>query len=416
MRGARRAPGKGGAAVAPSILREMNQRVLLDLLFTNGPATRPQLGQITGLSQPTVIAALADLEELDLVRPCGRTTSAPGRAPMLYEANPSVGAVIGVDIGREWIRLLVTDLAGKRLSQLTVRNTAPDRSSLVEAVGQLVSQGTVEAGLEPEAITHTVIGSPGVFDADRSQLLYAANLPGWQRSRVVQAIGQRIGSAVTIDNDANLAALGEYTYGAGKSAQQFVYLTIGTGVGAGIVIDGKLYRGFRGSAGEISYLPIGRELPLTPRGRPQRGMLEESFGAAAVVELARECGMTGPLTAEAVFTAARGGDERAREAIVTEARQLARVIASICALLDPELIVVGGGVGQNLDLLEPEMTTELARLTPMRPTLSVGDLGREAVVLGAIAMGIELARESVFQTRTNGSYLPPGQSGGHSGG
>jgi predicted NBD/HSP70 family sugar kinase len=227
---------------------------------------------------------------------------------------------------------------------------------------------------------------------------------------------QRIGSAVTIDNDANLAALGEYTYGAGKSAQQFVYLTIGTGVGVGIVLDGKLYRGFRGSAGEVGYLPIGRELPLTPRGRPQRGMLEESFGAAAVVERARECGMTGSLTAELVFNAARSGDVRARESIVTEARQLARVIASICALLDPELIVVGGGVGQNLDLLEPEMMTELARLTPMRPTLGVGDLGREAVVLGAIAIGIERARESIFESRTDGSYLPVGQSRGHSGG
>jgi predicted NBD/HSP70 family sugar kinase len=144
-------------------------------------------------------------------------------------------------------------------------------------------------------------------------------------------------------------------------------------------------------------------------------MLEESFGAAAIVERARECGMTGSLTAEVVFTAARGGDECAREAIVTEAKQLARVVASICALLDPELIVIGGGVGQNLDLLEPEMMTELARLTPMRPTLGVGDLGREAVVLGAIAMGIERARETVFESRTDRSYVPAGQSGGRAG-
>jgi predicted NBD/HSP70 family sugar kinase len=412
MTGTRPRPGQRAVAVAPSVLRRMNQRVLLDLLFMRGPATRPQLGRITGLSQPTVIAALADLERLDLVRPCGRTRSAPGRAPMLYEVNPAAGAVTGVDIGRRWIRLLVTDLAGRRLSQLTVPNAAADRGSLVEAVGQLVSRGTAEAGLAAAAITETVIGSPGVFGPDRSQLLYAANLPGWQRSRVVKALSERIGSAVIIDNDANLAALGEYTYGAGKSARQFVYLTIGTGVGAGIVMDGKLYRGFRGSAGEVSYLPIGRELPLLPRGRPQRGMLEESFGAEAVVERARDSGMTGPLTAEAVFTAARGGDERARAAVGTEARQLARVIASICALLDPELIVIGGGVGQNLDLLEPEMMTELARLTPMRPALGAGDLGREAVVLGAIAMGIERARESIFERRTDPSYQPAGRPGG----
>jgi predicted NBD/HSP70 family sugar kinase len=395
----RQAPGKRTAAVAPSILREMNQRLLLDLLFASGPATRPQLGQAAGLSQPTVIAALADLEKLGLVRPCGRTTSAPGRAPMLYEINPSAGAVVGVDIGREWIRLMVTDLAGNRLSQLEVRNTAADRSGLVDAVGQLVSKGTADAGLQPEQITHTVIGSPGVYDTGRSQLLYAANLPGWLRSRVVKALDERFGSAVTIDNDANLAALGEYTYGAGKAVRHFVYLTIGTGVGLGIVIDGQLYRGSSGSAGEVGYLPVGDELPLTPRRRPQRGMLEESFGSEAVVRRAREAGMKGTFTAEDVFTAARHGDAHARAVVITEAQMLARVVSSICALLDPELIVVGGGIGQNLDLLEPEMTTELARLTPMRPALGVGDLDRDAVVLGAIAMGIQYARETLFESR-----------------
>jgi len=396
----RQARGKRTAAVAPSILREMNQRLLLDLLFTGGPATRPQLGQAAGLSQPTVIAALADLEKLGLVRPCGRTTSAPGRAPMLYEINPSAGAVVGVDIGREWIRLMVTDLAGHRLSQMEVRNTAADRSGLVDAVGQLVSKGTADAGLQPEQITHTVIGSPGVFDTGRSQLLYAANLPGWLRSRVVRALGERFGSAVTIDNDANLAALGEYTYGAGKSARHFVYLTIGTGVGLGIVIHGQLYRGSSGSAGEVGYLTIGDEPPPAPRRRPQRGMLEESFGSEAVVRRARDSGVTGTFTAEDVFTAARNGDSHARQVVVTEARMLARVVASVGALLDPELIVIGGGIGQNLDLLEPEMMTELARLTPMRPTLRVGDLDRDAVVLGAIAMGIERARETLFERRT----------------
>jgi predicted NBD/HSP70 family sugar kinase len=318
---------------------------------------------------------------------------------MLYEINPSAGAVVGVDIGREWIRLMVTDLAGNRLSQLEVRNTAADRSGLVDAVGQLVSKGTADAGLQPEQITHTVIGSPGVYDTGRSQLLYAANLPGWLRSRVVKALDERFGSAVTIDNDANLAALGEYTYGAGKSVRHFVYLTIGTGVGLGIVIDGQLYRGSSGSAGEVGYLPVGDELPLTPRRRPQRGMLEESFGSEAVVRRARDAGMKGTFTAEDVFTAARHGDAHARQVVVTEARMLARVISSICALLDPELIVVGGGIGQNLDLLEPEMTTELARLTPMRPALGVGDLDRDAVVLGAIAMGIQHARETLFESR-----------------
>ncbi|MDR2988678.1 MAG: ROK family protein, partial [Nocardiopsaceae bacterium] len=246
-------------AIAPSLLREMNQRLLLDMLFTGGPATRPQLAKATGLSQPTVIAALSDLERQDLVRPRGLATSAPGRTPMVYEINPSVGAVVGVDVGREWLRLLVTDLSGFRLSQLETRNTASDRNSLVEAIGQLVAKGAAEAGLGTDDITHTVIGSPGVFRAEKSKLLYAANLPGWQLSLVSTALEERIGSPMTMENDANLAALGEYTYGAGRSAEPFVYLMIGTGVGIGLIIDGHLYNGFTGSAGEIKYLPIGEE-------------------------------------------------------------------------------------------------------------------------------------------------------------
>jgi predicted NBD/HSP70 family sugar kinase len=233
---------------------------------------------------------------------------------------------------------------------------------------------------------------------DRSKLLYAVNLPDWHRSEVRAALQERIGPAVSFENDANLAALGEYTYGAGRVADPFAYLTIGSGVGVGVVIDGHLYRGFTGSAGEVAYLPIGQETVLRKQ-RPAPGMLEQSVSAAAVVERAKAAGMTGSLTAEKVFRAARRGDRTAAEVVAHEAQLLARVVASICALLDPELIVVGGGVGQNLDLLKPLMMEELTRLTLMRPTLAVGELRRDAVVMGAIAMGIDRAREAIFTTR-----------------
>jgi predicted NBD/HSP70 family sugar kinase len=408
-----RRPSKLSPAVAPSLLREMNQRLLLDLLFAGGPATRPQLAKATGLSQPTVISALSDLERQQLVLPRGLATSAPGRTPMLYEFNPAAGAVIGVDVGRQWLRLLVTDLAGSRLSQINVRNRASDRDSLVGAITGLVARGSAEAGLSPELTTHTVIGSPGVIKDDRSKLLYAVNLPDWHRSDVQAALQERIGPDVSFENDANLAALGEYTYGAGQAADPFAYLTIGTGVGVGLVIDGHLYRGFTGSAGEVAYLPIGQEIVLRKQ-RPAPGMLEQSVSADAIVERARAAGMTGPLTAEKVFRAARRGDRAAAEVVAHEAQLLARVVASISALLDPELIVVGGGVGQNLDLLQPLMMEELARLTLMRPALAVGDLRRDAVVMGAIAMGIEQAREAIFATRHARAAVPAQPGAGRS--
>lgn len=388
------------AAGPPSVLRTINQRLLLELLFSSGPITRPQLARLSGLSQPTVIAALAGLENAGLVKAVGHARTAPGRAPMVYEVDPTVGAVIGVDIGREWLRLLVTDLAGNRLCQLDQRNTAKGADAMMDAVVQLVHQGRGQAGIGPDAITHTVVGSPGVYGADSRQLRFPANLPGRGRLAVTAALRERLEGELTVENDANLAALGEYTYGAGRGTHQFVYLTIGTGVGVGIVLDGKLYRGNHGSAGEIGHLPMGDQQPTPRRGGAWRGMLEESFGAAALVRRAKAVGMKGRLSAAAIFSAARAGDAQAMEVVLAEGKALAYVVASICALLDPELILVGGGIGQNLDLLEIGMAQELEILTPARPAIAVGDLGRDAVVVGAIALGVERAKEAVFKAKT----------------
>jgi predicted NBD/HSP70 family sugar kinase len=380
----------------------MNQRLLLELLFASGPVTRPVLSRLSGLSQPTVIAALADLEDAGLVKPVGHARTAPGRAPMVYKVDPTVGAVIGVDIGREWFRLLVTDLAGNRLCQLDERNTAQDPDAMMDDVVRLVLRGIQDAGIGPDVITHTVVGCPGVYDTDSHQLRFAVNLPGWGQLAVAAAMRERLDVQLTVENDANLAALGEFTYGAGRSTRQFVYLTIGTGVGVGIVLDGKLYRGKNGSAGEISHLPVGEKLPKRRRGSSPRGMLEESFGAAALVRRAKAMGFKGQVTAARIFAAAREGDAQAMALVLAEGRALAYVVASICALLDPELIVVGGGIGQNLDLLTIGMSEELEKLTPARPAMAVGDLGRDAVVFGAIALGVERAREAVFRAKTEG--------------
>src|SRR5882757_9745765 len=344
--------GPRAVAVAPSVLREMNQRLLLDQLFTAGPATRPRLARDTGLSPPTVNAALTDLRNAGLARAAGRSDTAPGRPATVYEANPGAGHVVGVDIGRGWLRVIVADLAEQQLSSIELRNTARTAATLVERVGEAVAEATRVAGLDPSAITHTVIGSPGVYEPRRGRILYAANLPGWQR------------------------------------------------VGLAVVLDGRLYQGFTGAAGEVGYLPFGDQLGPARAGRPQRGMLEESLAADAVVRYAHAAGMPAKITAEAVFIAARAGDERAQRAIIIEATRLAQLLASIAALFDPELIVLGGGVGQNLDLLEPPARAAMAPLTPMTPRLAAGALGQAAVVRGAIAAGVRHAREIVFATNT----------------
>jgi predicted NBD/HSP70 family sugar kinase len=385
----------------------MNQRLLLDRLITSGPATRPQLAREAGLSLPTVIAAIEDLEEAGLVRLAGRPETLQGRPAQLYEANAAAGATVGVDIGHDWLRVLVADLTGRQLSRLDVRISKRRTKALVERVSQTVADATADADLGQGTIAHTVIGSPGVFDPQQRRVLYAANLPGWQRVGLAEALTESLGTSVTIDNDANLAALGEHAYGAAQGVRQFAYLMIGTGVGLGIIIDGQIYRGATGSAGEVGFLPIGGELSAGQDSHPRRGVLEEALAADAVVRYATQAGMPGTFTAEDVFAAARAGQAPALRAVSIEATHLAQLIASTCAFLDPELIVLGGGIGQNLDLLEPDMRTALARITPLQPKLAQGALGRDAVVLGAIARGVELAREITFTARIEAIRAAP---------
>lgn len=380
------------AAAAPSLLRRMNQRLLLDRLFARGPAIRAQLARETGLSLPTVIAALRDLEEAGLVRHAGRREPEHGRPAAAYAANAAAGRVLGVDIGREKLRVLVADLAAEPLGPpLQVRNRARTADALVDQVESVVAQALKQVGIGAADVTHTVVGSPGVLDPGRGRIRYAPSLPGWQRPGLAETLADRLGAALTIDNDANLAALGEHAYGVARGLRNFVYLQLGTGVGLGLVLGGQLYRG-RGAAGEIGFLPLGDGRSM----HAERGMLEESVAADAIVRRAREEGMTGRLTAERIFAAARAGEESAARTVAAVGGHLGGLVAGILAFLDPELIVFGGGVGQNLDLLEPHVTDALAAITPLRPQLAAGALGAEAVLRGAVATGVTAARESVF--------------------
>ena len=392
-------PGHGQlmAAVGPTVMREMNQRLLLTKLFDDGPATRPRLAQLAGLSQPTVFAALDDLERAGLVRQTGRPLKPQGRPAAVYEANPSAGQVIGVDIGRSWIHVALADLTGQIHAEQTEPNTAGSADTLVELVVASVSRIKNQVHTRRQPRTHTVIGSPGVLDPGEGRVLYAANLPGWHRSGVAQALSEQLGGSITIDNDANLAALAEHSYGAAQGVDDFAYIHIGTGLGVGLILGGQIYRGRRGAAGEVGYLPIGGDRPQTLSGQPMRGMLEEVLAADAVVRRARWAGLTGKVTAERVFRLAREGHPIGRQAVAEEGKHLAQLLAAVSAFIDPELIVVGGGIGQNLDLLLPTAIESLSLLTPMKPSVVVSALGSEAVVRGTIARGVTLTRELVFR-------------------
>jgi predicted NBD/HSP70 family sugar kinase len=257
---------------------------------------------------------------------------------------------------------------------------------------------------------HTVVGSPGVLDPDTGRLRYAANLPGWGRAGLVDELRGALTPSLAIDNDTNLAALGERAYGRGRDLADFVYLSIGTGVGMGLVVGGELHRGARGAAGEVGFLPLaGGGLGASAPSATPRGALEDAAAAGGIVRTGREMGMKGALTAERIFTAAAAGDATARATVAREAERLAVVVAAVAAIVDPGLVVLGGGIGANADVLLPELEQAVAGLTPLRPPIVLSDLGADAIVLGAIATALDTARELVFTERAGDGRLaaPP---------
>ncbi|KJK36646.1 ROK family transcriptional regulator [Lentzea aerocolonigenes] len=375
----------------PAGMRVLNQRAVLDRLRRLGAATRPQIAKDTGLSKPTVGQALVDLERHGLVRPIGRTTAGPGRSAVVYEPNPLAGYVLGVDIGRERIRAAVADLGGSVVARVDERNRSRSASSLVRTVTELASRTVADAGIALSDVVVKVIGSPGVIDQRSRVVRHAPNLPGWESAGVLDGLESSLGPAVVVENDANLAALGEHVYGAARDVRVFVCVTVGTGVGMGICVDGVLFRGAHGAAGEVGFLPFGKSASDV-----QRGQFEEAAAAESVVAHARELGLAAR-TALEVFSLARSGDVQALEVVRVEAERLAFLVAAVAAVIDPSLVVLGGGVGSNVDLLLPPMEASLRTMTPLAPRVVAGSLGDGAVLSGAIAMGLEAARELVFE-------------------
>ncbi|WP_035795021.1 ROK family transcriptional regulator [Kitasatospora mediocidica] len=383
-------------------LRSNNEWLLLERLRTAGPASRAQLARDTGLSKPTVSAALANLEQAGLAREAGTLAPERGRVAVLYEPDPTAGHVLGVDIGRGWLRIAVADLAGEIVARRDVPNRGRTADAVADAVVAAARAAIEEAGLVPGAVAHAAIGTPGVWDESEQRVRYAANLPGWGRRGLFDRIRAGLDTEISVHNDANLAALGEYARGAGVGSRLFVYLLIGTGLGMGVVSGGRLQKGAHGAAGEIGFLPRpGGPVACEEGERAQRrGTLESAAAAESVVRTARELGLRGAGTAKQVFDAARAGDPAALAAIDREAAQLAYAVAVVSSVLDPDLVVLGGGVGHSADLLLGRVEQELHRLTPLRPRLAPSLLGEEAVLIGALATALRTARPEVFERRS----------------
>lgn len=382
------------SAARPALIRVLNEQLLLDHIRNNGPCSRAELARVSGLSKSTVSLAMATVERAGLVREAGHRRGAPGRAAQLYEVSPDAGFVLALDVGRQFLRGALADLTGAVVARETVRSRAAHGGRRVSELIGLADILTERAGIDRAAVTQTVIGCPGVYDRHADTIRLTGGLTGWDQPGLPARLRDAFGLSLMVENDVDAAALAERSHGHGRHVSSFAFVTVGTGIGMGLVLGGQLHRGAHGIAGEIAFLPLAVDPVLDEQEAERRGNLEAAVSSAAVSSAARRAGMRGPVSARRVFAAAARGDERAVAVVAAEAAMVAKAVCAVIAVVDPELVVLGGGIGQAPGFAEA-VTDELRTLAPLTPDVRVSALGEDAVVDGCLAAGMERAWEIV---------------------
>lgn len=291
--------------------------------------------------------------------------------------------VVGIDLGGTKVRAGIAGVDGAVLNELV----EPTRRGpeLLGQLERLVERLTASVG--GARVVATAIGGAGVPDDEEGTFSLAPNLGELDDVGLVGELEARLGHPVVIENDVNVAALGELTDGVGRGESSFAFVAVGTGIGVGLVLDGRLWSGASGGAGEVGYLPIGTD-PLDPRNQ-RRGALEEKLaGDVLARRYAEAVGATGEITAHDVFERAGAGDPDALAALDEEARWLAHALVALDAVVDPGLFVLGGGIGGRVELLPP-LRTWLARLGRPALRVRVSALGSAAPILGAVRLAID---------------------------
>src|ERR1700751_1963904 len=338
-------PGAGLFAARPSLIRAMNEQLLLEHIRQRGPCSRAELAGFSGLSKPTVSLALDNVERAGLVRIAGQRTGVPGRSARLYEIRPDAGLVLGLDIGHEYVRGAIADLSGEIRARQSLRAHATSvRGRVAELVG-LADLLCEQAGVSRPAITQTVIGSPGVYDPRRNAMKLTGGLRGRGRPAALTGLREAFGPSLVMGNDVDAAALAERALGHGREVDNFAFVHIGTGIGMGLILSGQLVRGVHGVAGEIAFMPLSGGAGTDEHEARKRGTLEAAASASGIVRAARRGGLRRPGFGPRAFEAAAAGDQLAVTVVAEEARLIAKTICAVVTVVDPDLIVLGGGIG-----------------------------------------------------------------------
>lgn len=389
------------------ISRQFSLRAVMEAIIQSGPISRASIAKQTGLSKQTISEIMKHLEDEGWVRETGRTSGHVGRTAVTYEIVPSAAYVVAVDLGGTKVRVAVCDLASRILAEVTERTDLAGGQGVVRQIARLTGEVASKGSVAYDKLRIAVVGVPGAPQQD-GRVLLAPNIAGFDSMDVPAALEHVLGFGVMLENDVNLAVLGESWLGSGQGLDNLAYIALGTGVGSGLMLNGELVRGATNAAGELGFLPFGAD-PFEPESL-RAGAFERVTASIGII--ARYRALAGiDATVPAIFEQANAGEAHAMTVLDETARMLARGIGAIAAIVNPEKVILGGSIGSRQELVDL-VRKVLPACFPYPVVVEAGELGNHGALVGATAIGLSHLHNAVFgaETRDARIALPPAKA------
>ncbi|MGC2447047.1 MAG: ROK family transcriptional regulator [Candidatus Sulfotelmatobacter sp.] len=388
----------------PPLIRQTNAEILLRFLRESGPCSKADLVRASGLSAPSVTNIVATLISTGLVETVGEGDSTGGRPPDIVRFKAEHGCVAGVEITRDVLRFLLADLNGRELAQTEtlIEKSKSTPPLICRQIAKQLWQVLRKRGLSRNRLLRVTVGVPAIVNVDAGTVLAFTALEEWNRVPLGPMLARELKCPVFVDNDTNLAAQGEFHSGAARAESNFVFITIGEGVGAGVFLNGRIYRGSQWSAGEIGYLRV----PDVSREHPsihKYGKLETALSASGILKSWRASALASSFRSRVtrvsdIWDLAASGNAAAKRILRERGTILADVILDLALILNPNLILLGGEVGNHPALLS-ELHAFLKGSEFAVSRVALGTLGTPAVLLGAVSIAIEPTVLRLLQAR-----------------
>ncbi|MBK7319617.1 ROK family protein [Candidatus Villigracilis affinis] len=366
-----------------------------------------------GLTRAAVTLIVNDLIENEVIFEAESRAIPSGRPPVVLEINPKRGLVAAVDMGATHMNIAIADFSAKIIAEkslpLDIRNGP---QICMPEVSRSLKELLAENGISQSQLMAVGIGVPGPVITDAGMVVSPPIMPGWDGYPIRKTLEQELGCAISLNNDAELGALGEWAYGAGRGEKNLAFIKVGSGIGAGLIINQQIYGGTTGSAGEIGHITIDENGPLCTCGN--HGCLEAFAGGHAIALQAKKLVESGKrtllssipmenLTAQEVAKAARRGDLPAQDIIMRAGTFIGIAIAGLVNLFNPGAVIIGGGVAQSGDLLTTSIRQAVGerslRASGRGVHITTAMLGRRSSLMGATVQAVNIAIHDAIEKK-----------------